>query len=134
MTSRSDRQCFTFQRQASPKESSFRPMSIVCFSSRKRGRRTNGNFRFGRATFRSYGNIERPLPAQLSRPRTRSAMSAKRRYETSLRPSQMRNHIGHSPTVWRTDQLDPLLSFKIGLINVQKARERGPRLDQVRWV
>jgi hypothetical protein len=77
MTSRSDRQCFTFQRQASPKESSFRPMSIVYFSSRKREPRTNGNFRFGRATFRSYGNIERPLPAQLSRPRTRSAMSAK---------------------------------------------------------
>ena len=84
MTSRSDRQCFTFQRQASPKESSFRPMSIVCFSSRKREPRTNGNFRFGRATFRSYGNIERPLPAQLSRPRTRSAMSAKRRLATSL--------------------------------------------------
>jgi hypothetical protein len=64
MTSRSDRQCFTFQRHASPKKSSFRPMSIVCFSSRKRGRRTNGNFRFGRSTFRSYGNTERPLPAQ----------------------------------------------------------------------
>jgi hypothetical protein len=58
MTSRSDRQCFTFQRQASPKESSFRPMSIVCISSRKRGRRTNGNFRFGRANARFPPNCD----------------------------------------------------------------------------
>jgi hypothetical protein len=83
MTWRPDRQCFTFKRQASPKESSFRlnvnrlPFFEEARSPHKR------NFRFGRATFRSYGNIERPLSAQLRRPRVRSAMSASRRLQPS---------------------------------------------------
>ena len=35
---------------------------------------------------------------------------------------------GHSPTARRTCQIDPLLSFKLGLMNWREARESGLRL------
>jgi hypothetical protein len=38
---------------------------------------------------------------------------------------------GHTRTVWRTGQINPLLPFKVGLMNGREARQSGLRLKAV---
>jgi len=54
--------------------------------------------------------LVRALPAQLRRTRPRSAMSASRRFKTSLKRLECAN-CGHSLRTCRTGQFDPLQSF-----------------------